>query len=36
MPALDSLFAFSIFTIPAFFFGKPIRKGSDYFLHSER
>lgn len=36
MPALDSLFAVSVFTLPAYFFGKPIRKGSDYFLQSER
>lgn len=36
MPVLDSLFAFAVFTIPYFLFGKPIRKGSDYFLQSER
>lgn len=36
MPALDSLFAFTLFTLPSYVFGKPIRKGSDYFLRSER
>lgn len=36
MPALDSLFVFGIFSLPSFFFGKPIKKGSDYFLRSER
>lgn len=36
MPVLDSLFAFMIFTLPTYLFGKPTRKGSDYFLHSER
>ena len=36
MPIFDSLFALIIFTVPTLIFGKPSRKGSDYFLHEER
>lgn len=31
MPVLDSLFAAVFFTLPRLLFGKPVRKGSDYF-----
>lgn len=32
-PFLDALYALFVFTLPRLFFGKPIRKGSDYFLN---
>lgn len=32
MPALDALYAFICFTVPSLLFGKPRRRGSDYFL----
>lgn len=35
MPLGDALFAAIIFTLPSLFFGKPVRKGSDYFLNLE-
>lgn len=36
MPLMDSLFALFLFALPLFFFGKPIKKGTDYFLEHER
>lgn len=35
MPISDSLFALFVFTLPTFLFGKPVKKGSDYFLHAD-
>lgn len=32
MPIVDAAYAFSLFTLPALIFGKPIRRGKDYFL----
>lgn len=32
MPLLDSSFAFCFFIVPALLFGKPIRRGRDYFI----
>jgi rod shape-determining protein MreD len=31
MPALDALYAFLVYQLPAYFFGKKIRKGKEYF-----
>lgn len=31
LPAVDALFAFSAFILPFLLFGRPIRKGKDYF-----
>lgn len=31
LPLMDSFYAFAIFVFPFYLFGKPIRKGSDYF-----
>ncbi|MBA2727476.1 MAG: hypothetical protein H0U49_04805 [Parachlamydiaceae bacterium] len=33
MPLIDAFYALIFFTLPVFFFGKPLRRGSDYFLH---
>lgn len=33
MPFFDALYALIFFTLPVLFFGKPLRRGSDYFLH---
>jgi rod shape-determining protein MreD len=35
MPLLDMAFAAISFSLPIFLFGKPVRKGSDYFLPVE-
>lgn len=35
MPFFDAVYAGLVFALPAFIFGKPIRKGSDYFLSKE-
>ncbi|NGX42988.1 MAG: hypothetical protein K940chlam7_01278 [Chlamydiae bacterium] len=35
MPLFDAVFAFCYFILPFVFFGKPIRKGKDYFLQKE-
>jgi hypothetical protein len=35
MPAIDALYAFGFFILPALFFGKRSRKGSDYFMDAE-
>lgn len=32
LPAVDSLYAFFCFIVPCFFFGKPRRRGKDYFI----
>jgi len=32
MPLMDAFYAFIFFTLPVFLFGKPLRRGSDYFL----
>jgi rod shape-determining protein MreD len=32
MPVADTVYAFCFFTLPALIFGKPIRRGKDYFL----
>lgn len=32
MPLCDALFTLALFTLPTTLFGKPARKGSDYFL----
>lgn len=32
MPAADAIYAFFCFILPALLFGKPIRRGKDYFL----
>lgn len=32
MPALDALFAFCSFILPALIFGKPRKRGKDYFI----
>lgn len=32
MPAADAVYAFCCFILPALLFGKPIRRGKDYFL----
>lgn len=32
MPAVDAAYAFGCFILPALLFGKPRRRGSDYFL----
>lgn len=33
LPFLDALYAFCSFSIPKLLFGKPIRKGKDYFIN---
>lgn len=33
LPLLDALYAFICFSIPKMLFGKPIRKGKDYFIN---
>lgn len=35
MPALDALYAFSFFILPAVIFGRPQRRGKDYFYNAE-
>lgn len=35
LPALDALFAFALFVLPAYVFSKPILKGKDYFMNEE-
>lgn len=33
MPSIDAVYAFIIFILPAVLFGKPQRKGTDYFMN---
>lgn len=33
MPVFDAIFAFVIFLLPKMLFGKPRRRGNDYFMH---
>ena len=35
MPILDGIFAFSLYVLPFILFGKPARRGKDYFLQEE-
>lgn len=35
MSFLDAVFAGLVFTLPSFIFGKPTRKGSEYFFNNE-
>ena len=35
MPLADTLFALTVCSLPRLLWGKPVRKGSDYFLTSE-
>jgi len=34
MPLLDASYAFLVFILPYLLFGKPVRKGKDYFLQN--
>jgi rod shape-determining protein MreD len=34
MPLFDSIYAFTLFILPAFALGKPQRRSKDYFLHA--
>jgi cell shape-determining protein MreD len=35
MPLMDASYAFLIFILPYLLFGKPVRKGKDYFLQNQ-
>lgn len=32
LPSADAIFAFTVFIVPSYLFGKPQRRGKDYFM----